>query len=223
MTTVLVLDDDFYVGQLHCRYVNEVPGFRALEPVRDLNAARAVLATEEVDLLLADYVLPDGHGVELIRETEVDAAVLSAVADPRIVRSALRSGALTYIVKPFEADVLQRFLRRYARYRRYWNREKVDQSSLERLLRGLHDVSSSGTGSASGPGSSTTSRILGALESASGPMTALEVAEAVGTSRATAQRHLAKLAESRAVTVTLQYGSTGRPEHLYGTDSGSAR
>ena len=46
-------------------------------------------------------------------------------------------------------------------------------------------------------------------------MTALEVAEAVGASRATAQRHLAKLAEARTITVSLQYGSTGRPEHLY--------
>ncbi len=217
MTTVLVLDDDFYVGQLHCRYVNEVPGFRALEPVRDLRTARTVLADEEVDLLLADYVLPDGNGVELVRETEVDAAVLSAVADPHIVRSALRAGALTYIVKPFEADALQGFLRRYSRYRRYWERDKVDQPGLERLLRSLHDVASAGSGPARGAGSSTTGRILSALESASGPITAVEVAEAVGTSRATAQRHLAKLAESRAVTVTLQYGSTGRPEHLYGT------
>ncbi|MGO1313008.1 MAG: helix-turn-helix domain-containing protein, partial [Brevibacterium aurantiacum] len=59
-------------------------------------------------------------------------------------------------------------------------------------------------------------RILEALESADQPLTAMEVSEVVGTSRATAQRHLAKLAESRAVTVSLQYGSTGRPEHLYG-------
>src|SRR5699024_535728 len=60
-------------------------------------------------------------------------------------------------------------------------------------------------------------RILSALEEAGGPMTALEVAEAVGASRATAQRHLAKLAEARTITVSLQSGSTGRPEHLYAT------
>ncbi|WP_309248155.1 response regulator [Rothia santali] len=217
MVNVLVLDDDFYVGQLHCQYVNEVPGFRALEPVRDLRAARRALAEEEVGLLLADYVLPDGNGVELLRETEVDAAVLSAVADPQVVRSALRAGALTYVLKPFEAGHLQGFLRRYARYRRYWEREKVGQGDVDRLMRSLHDVASPGAGPARGAGSSTTERIVATLEGAADPMTALEIAEAVGTSRATAQRHLAKLAESRAVTVSLQYGSTGRPEHLYGT------
>jgi two-component system CitB family response regulator len=93
----------------------------------------------------------------------------------------------------------------------------VSQPDLDRMLRSLHDVASSGAGPLRGAGSSTTGRILAALESAAGPMTALEISEAVGTSRATAQRHLAKLAESRAVTVSLQYGSTGRPEHLYGT------
>lgn len=216
MINVLVLDDDFYVGQVHCRYINEVAGFQALEPVRDLRTARTVLAEEDVDLLLADYVLPEGNGVELIRETEVDAIVLSAVADPEVVRSALRAGAMTYILKPFASEELQDFLRRYSRFRRYWDREKVSQPELERQLRSLHDVSSPGSAPARGSGSSTSGRILEALDGADRALTAMEVSDVVGTSRATAQRHLAKLAESRAVSVSLQYGSTGRPEHLYG-------
>ncbi|WP_232488733.1 response regulator [Brevibacterium antiquum] len=216
MVNVLVLDDDFYVGQIHCRYVNEVAGFHALEPVRDLRTARTIIAEDDVDLLLADYVLPEGNGVELIREHDVDAIVLSAVADPDVVRSALRAGAMTYIIKPFAAEELQNFLRRYARFRRYWDREKVSQPELERQLRSLHDVSSPGSAPAKGSGSSTSGRILEALEGADRSLTAMEVSDVVGTSRATAQRHLAKLAESRAVTVSLQYGSTGRPEHLYG-------
>ncbi|SDS96560.1 two-component system, CitB family, response regulator [Brevibacterium sandarakinum] len=216
MVNVLVLDDDFYVGQIHCRYVNEVAGFHALEPVRDLRAARRVLAEEDVDLLLADYVLPEGNGVELIRETDVDAVVLSAVAEAEVVRSALRAGAMTYILKPFAAEELQDFLRRYARFRRYWERDKVSQPELERQLRSLHDVAAPGSAPSQASVSSTSGRILEALEHTDSAMTAMQVSEAVGTSRATAQRHLAKLAESRAVTVSLQYGSTGRPEHLYG-------
>ena len=46
MVNVLVLDDDFYVGQIHCQYVNDVAGFRALDPVQDLRTARKVLAEE---------------------------------------------------------------------------------------------------------------------------------------------------------------------------------
>ena len=216
MAKVLVLDDDFYVGQIHCRYVDEVAGFTALEPVRDLKTARQIIAEGEVDLLLADYVLPEGTGLDLIRETDIDAIVLSAVSDPQVVRSALRAGAMTFIFKPFAAEELQDFLRRYSRFRRYWERDKVSQPDLERQLRSLHDVASPGSAPAKGSGSSTSGRILEALEGADQALTAMEVAEVVGTSRATAQRHLAKLAESRAVSVSLQYGSTGRPDHLSG-------
>ena len=43
----------------------------------------------------------------------------------------------------------------------------------------------------------------------------VQVGEAIGVSRATAQRHLVRLAEQDMVTVSLRYGSAGRPEHLY--------
>ena len=91
MVNVLVLDDDFFVGQIHARYVDEVPGFTALEPVRDLKTAREVIAENEVDLLLVDYVLPEGTGVELIRETDIEAIVLSAGRE-------VESGALADLV-----------------------------------------------------------------------------------------------------------------------------
>ena len=44
---------------------------------------------------------------------------------------------------------------------------------------------------------------------------AVQVGEAIGVSRATAQRHLVRLTEQDMVTVSLRYGSAGRPEHLY--------
>ncbi|MEU5726293.1 helix-turn-helix domain-containing protein [Micromonospora sp. NPDC047738] len=46
-------------------------------------------------------------------------------------------------------------------------------------------------------------------------MTAVEIAEATGISRTTAQRYLADLAESGKLELNLRYGSQGRPEHLY--------
>jgi two-component system CitB family response regulator len=44
---------------------------------------------------------------------------------------------------------------------------------------------------------------------------AAEIADRVGISRATAQRHLAGLASRGLVEVRLRYGTTGRPEHRY--------
>ena len=193
MIDVLVLDDDVYVGRLHCRYVEQTPGFRALEPVRDLRSARKVLAAGGVDLLLADEVLPDGTGTQLIRETSVDAALLTAVTDAQVVRAALSAGALTCLFKPFDPEQLTSLLRRYARLRRVWEQERLPESRA----------------------GGTSARILEALQRAQGPLPAVQVGEAIGVSRATAQRHLVRLAEQDMVTVSLRYGSAGRPEHLY--------
>ena len=46
-------------------------------------------------------------------------------------------------------------------------------------------------------------------------MSAAEVAEMTGMSRATAQRYLSHLHELGRVEIRLRYGSGGRPEHGY--------
>ena len=57
--------------------------------------------------------------------------------------------------------------------------------------------------------------VLGALGSAGGALSASDLAEVVGISRATAQRYLASLAEAGSVRLRLRCGATGRPEHSY--------
>ena len=66
-----------------------------------------------------------------------------------------------------------------------------------------------------------TSRLVAErLRTSDAALTAADVADALGISRATAQRYLAALTETHQASVSLRYGSTGRPEHLYrwGTD-----
>lgn len=53
------------------------------------------------------------------------------------------------------------------------------------------------------------------LRKATGPVSAASVAEELGISRATAQRYLAALVDEGRTSMTLRYGSTGRPEHQY--------
>jgi len=64
--------------------------------------------------------------------------------------------------------------------------------------------------------SPVTSEAIGeVLRAAQDALTAIEVAEATGVSRATAQRYLSDLARDGLVRLTLRYGSTGRPEHCF--------
>jgi two-component system CitB family response regulator len=53
-------------------------------------------------------------------------------------------------------------------------------------------------------------------------VSAADIAEQVGVSRATAQRYLSYLAQNGVVHLQLRYGATGRPEHRY-SSAGPAR
>ena len=47
------------------------------------------------------------------------------------------------------------------------------------------------------------------------PVSANDVSDALGLSRATAQRYLSQMVENGQLELTLQYGTTGRPIHLF--------
>ncbi|MBT1683168.1 response regulator [Curtobacterium flaccumfaciens] len=210
--TVLVVDDDFHVAELHRRQVDEVPGFRALEPVGTLAAARSALSSGTVDLVLVDVYLPDGSGLELLRSIDTDAFVLSAASDSGTVRRAMRSGALAYLIKPFAAGVLAERLQAYARSRNVLDeRSTLDQEAVERAFRILHAGDSGG---ASPSRAATAALVLEQLV-AGEERSAAEVAAAIGVSRATAQRYLAQLTADGTVAMQLRYGAAGRPEHRY--------
>ena len=214
--TVLVVDDDFHVADLHRRQVDEVPGFRALEPVGTLATARAALSSGTVDLVLVDVYLPDGSGLDLLRsidtDADADAFVLSAASDSGTVRRAMRSGALAYLIKPFAAGVLTERLQAYARSRNVLDeRSTLDQEAVERAFRILHAGDSGG---ASPSRAATAALVLEQLV-AGEERSAAEVAAAIGVSRATAQRYLAQLTADGTVAMQLRYGAAGRPEHRY--------
>jgi response regulator of citrate/malate metabolism len=210
--TVLVVDDDFHVADLHRRQVDEVPGFRALEPVGTLAAARSALSSGTVDLVLVDVYLPDGSGLDLLRSIDTDTFVLSAASDSGTVRRAMRSGALAYLIKPFTAGVLAERLQAYARSRNVLDeRSTLDQEAVERAFRILHAGDSGG---ASPSRAATAALVLEQLV-AGEERSAAEVAAAIGVSRATAQRYLAQLTADGTVAMQLRYGAAGRPEHRY--------
>lgn len=57
--------------------------------------------------------------------------------------------------------------------------------------------------------------VRNAVQEAATDVSATEVADVVGISRATAQRYLTYLAQHGVVTLRLRYGVAGRPEHRY--------
>ena len=113
--TVLVVDDDFRVANMHAGIVNALPGFTVTTTATTLAAAHKA---DPVDLALVDVYLPDGSGIDFVRELRCDSMVLSAATDAPTIRAAIAAGALSYLVKPFAPTDLVARLSGYARYRK---------------------------------------------------------------------------------------------------------
>jgi two-component system CitB family response regulator len=211
--TVMVVDDDFRVARLHADIVRGTPGFAEPSSCSTVAEARR-LAARGIDLALVDLYLPDGSGLELVRSLDCDVFVLSAAAEAATVRTALSRGALAYLVKPFAAEALAERLGAYRRYRSLLDGADVlHQDAVDAAIRVLHGQS--GGTRPKGHSALTEQSVTQAVLQAGGPVSAIEVAEQVGVSRATAQRYLALLAEQGRLDMQLRYGSTGRPEHRF--------
>lgn len=210
---VLIVDDDFRVGQLHADMVNEIPGFQALDPVQDPRTVPQLVAALQPDLVLLDLYLPHVSGVELLRELQIDAIMVSAATESKNVAAALQAGALAFIIKPFGAKTLAGKLKGWARYRRQLAASTdFDQQGVDRLYRTLQGVEDSSAATSVAP---TEQAVLACVRQSREPMNVAEVAEAVGVARATAQRYLAALVANESLELQLGYGTRGRPEHRY--------
>jgi response regulator of citrate/malate metabolism len=209
--TVLVVDDDFRVANMHAGIVNALPGFAVAATANTLAAAREA---DSVDLALVDVYLPDGSGIDFVRELQGDSMVLTAAPEAVTIRAAMSAGALSYLVKPFSTTELAARLSGYARYRRILASPQLSSSDVDAALDALRPRVVAPQ-PATIAAASTKQLVLQALRTSEKPMSAAEVSASIGISRATAQRYLATLASTGDVNVGLRYGATGRPEQEF--------
>jgi FixJ family two-component response regulator len=99
--TLLELVGDLVAPQVNCRVLS----------APTIKRAREILATESIDVLLADIHLPDGDGLSLIADlqrTQPAATAIVITGAPTVDRAitAIRTGALDFVPKPFSADHL---------------------------------------------------------------------------------------------------------------------
>ena len=219
MIRTLVVDDDPMTASIHRSYVERVPGFEVVGEAHTGGDALEQVRTLGPELVLLDIYLPDMSGLEVLRglreeASHVDVIAVTAAKDVETLRTAIHGGVVHYLVKPFFFDSLRERLESYAAHRRRLERlnepEQADIDHVFSLLR-THGRTSLPKG-ISAP---TLARVIDAVREAEDEATAVEVAGQAGISRGTARRYLEYLAATGAVELSLRYGATGRPEHLY--------
>ena len=109
---ILVIDDEPAVRQILAAAVAKAG--HAVDQAATVAQARARLARGDVDVALCDIKLPDGNGIELVRESraagiETTFIMVTAFASMETAVEALRAGAADYVTKPVHnEEVLHR-------------------------------------------------------------------------------------------------------------------
>jgi len=109
MKHILLLEDDAALGQGVCLALNGESA--AVTHCKNLLQGRQALAEADFDLLILDINLPDGSGLDLLREVRKNSAVpiilLTANDMETDIVVGLESGADDYVTKPFSLAVLR--------------------------------------------------------------------------------------------------------------------
>ncbi|BAF69525.1 homeostatic response regulator transcription factor HsrA [Nitratiruptor sp. SB155-2] len=106
---ILIVEDEITLNKTLAEGLKEF-GYQS-DISESLKDAQYYLDIRNYDLILVDWMLPDGSGLELVTQVKQDnpktvVIVLSARDDKESEIEALRAGADDYIRKPFDFDVL---------------------------------------------------------------------------------------------------------------------
>jgi response regulator of citrate/malate metabolism len=220
MIRTLIVDDDAMTASIHRSYVERVPGFEVVGEAHTGKAALDAVKQLRPDLVLLDIYLPDISGLEVLRRLRepgaphVDVVAVTAAKDVETLRTAIHGGVIHYLVKPFFFDTLRERLEAYAALRGRLDRLRdPDQHDIDHVFSLLRTQGRQSL--PKGISALTLELVSDAISAAAGEVTATEVAEKAGISRGTARRYLEYLAAIGAIQLSLRYGVTGRPEHLY--------
>lgn len=147
---ILIVDDEDLIRETFASFLEEN---YVCKTAASSDEALAHLADDDYALVLSDIQMPGRNGVELLREIRTrypDTAVImcSGIDRPQRIRDALRLGAVDYLIKPCELEVLsfcvERALERRElmltarRYRADLERQNIELSAQKAELERLH-------------------------------------------------------------------------------------
>jgi DNA-binding NarL/FixJ family response regulator len=110
-TRILVVDDDEAFRESVCAAIARDDSMVLAAQVGSVAAARAATARGNFDVALVDLGLPDGNGIDLIREIardrpEADVMVVTVFGDEAHVLASIEAGATGYLLKRSLNDTL---------------------------------------------------------------------------------------------------------------------
>ncbi len=121
--TILVLDDQDSIRHFVSKALED-DGYHVVT-AGNLREARAAIEREMPDMAFLDYKLPDGTGIELLKEIkrlqpEVTVVLMTAFGELETAVEAMSAGAFWFVKKPFQTEELLAIASRAMESQKLW-------------------------------------------------------------------------------------------------------
>lgn len=117
MARILIVDDGLFIREMIRDMVTNTcsPAFEVVGEAGDGQEALKLYQELRPDLMTLDITMPVMDGLETLKRVmEFDPAarvvMVSAIGQDATIKEAIRSGACSFVLKPFTADVLCKVL-----------------------------------------------------------------------------------------------------------------
>lgn len=220
MIRVVIVEDDPMVAEFNRRYLELVEGFTLIFTAYSADEALALLGRQEVDLVLLDIFMPGINGLELLSRIRtsgkgVDVIIVSAACDSGSIKTALRFGAIDYIIKPFEFERLEAALSAYRDLVKLMQaKRQINQLELDHCI--LYKEQPAAAGLPKGIDRNTLKKIwekMSVIKRTA--FSTEEMAGYVGLSRVSMRKYLDFLKNIGVLDLEITYGTIGRPVYRY--------
>ncbi len=137
-TTVLVVDDEAPVREI-LQEILKLDGHHSLA-CDSGEAALNALRQQPFDLVISDLRMPGISGLELLRQVHdsyprIGVIMITAVSELQVGLEAMRAGAIDYITKPFNLELVSSSIRRALRIKRLEREVEDYRLHLEGMVR----------------------------------------------------------------------------------------
>lgn len=213
---VLIVEDDPMVRTINKGYLKKIDSDIKVFEASHVEAAKQIVASNPIDLILLDVYLGEGLGPELLtwarlNEYDLDVVLITADNSYETVATSFRLGAIDYLIKPFSFARFSEAIEKVKLKRNALGiQTTVSQDDIDKML--THGKEAVGE---KGINAMTYKLVKEGLMSVGDPQTAQDLADKTQLARVTVRRYLEYMVEQGTVEEQLNYGKIGRPNKYY--------
>ncbi len=224
MIKVLLVDDDPMVLEIIRNYIESISDYNVVGMERDGLAALTFLESTFVNLIVVDIYMPKMDGITFIRELRKkqinsDVMVATSSNDTENISTALKYGAIDYLVKPFDYERLKQTMENFRkRFITLKTTTSIDQNVIDRITnthvgrynlpKGIHQATLDSI-------REYIDRINDGME-----FSAEDVSRELGISVVTLRHYFEYFTRTGIIVSRVRYGSVGRPKYIYSKNTG---